>query len=180
MVGFGVFSWSVDKFVYGVLVLVKNIGIFFMMIGLIIVVMGLFVLEIVVLVVVFMSGNFNIVVGNVLGLNIINIGLVLGIIVLIKLLLVLFIMLKCEFLVLFVVNIIVVYFFFDGELSFCEGIILILLFIFVLVGMVWIFLLVEKGDFLMLEIFDEIFFEVEMGKVVMWIGVGLVLLLLSV
>ncbi|MCP3429793.1 calcium/sodium antiporter, partial [Alteromonas sp. LMIT007] len=87
--------------------------------------------------------------------------------------------LKREFPVLLAVNIIVVYFLYDGELSSREGIILILLFIFVLAGMAWISLLVEKGDPLMSETSDEIPSEVETGKAVMWIGVGLVLLPLS-
>ena len=52
-------------------------------------------------------------------------------------------------------------------------------FIFVLAGMAWISLLVEKGDPLMSETSDEIPSEVETGKAVMWIGVGLVLLPLS-
>lgn len=139
-VGLIVLSWSVDWFVYGVLVLVKNIGIFLMMIGLMIVVMGFLVFEIVVFVIVFVNGNMNIVVGNVLGFNIMNIVLVLGIIVLVKLLFVLLIILKCEFLVFFIILLIVIGFMFDGEFKFYEGIILLGLFIFVLVMMVWLLL----------------------------------------
>ena len=179
LVGLGVLSWSADKFVYGASALAKNIGISPMMIGLTIVAMGSSAPEIVVSAVASMSGNPNTAVGNALGSNITNIGLVLGITALIKPLLVSSTTLKREFPVVLAVNIIAVYFLVDGELSSREGIILILLFIFVLAGMAWISLLVEKGDPLMSETSDEIPSEVETGKAVMWIGVGLVLLPLS-
>lgn len=179
LVGLGVLSWSADKFVYGASALAKNIGISPMMIGLTIVAMGSSAPEIVVSAVASMSGNPNTAVGNALGSNITNIGLVLGITALIKPLLVSSTTLKREFPVLLAVNIIAVYFLYDGELSSREGIILILLFIFVLAGMAWISLLVEKGDPLMSETSDEIPSEVETGKAVMWIGVGLILLPLS-
>lgn len=179
LAGLAVLSWSADKFVYGASALAKNIGISPMMIGLTIVAMGSSAPEIVVSAVASINGNPNTAVGNALGSNITNIGLVLGITALIKPLLVSSSTLKREFPLLMVINVIAVYFLYDGELTSIEGVILILLFIFVLAGMAWISLLVDKGDPLMNETRDEIPTAVENSHAVMWIGLGLVLLPLS-
>ena len=179
LAGLAVLSWSADKFVYGASALARNIGISPMMIGLTIVAMGSSAPEIVVSAVASINGNPNTAVGNALGSNITNIGLVLGITALIKPLLVSSTTLKREFPLLLVINLIAVYFLYDGELSSQEGIILILLFIFVLAGMAWISLLVDKGDPLMNETSDEIPNAVETSHAVLWIGLGLVLLPVS-
>lgn len=179
LAGLAVLSWSADKFVYGASALARNIGISPMMIGLTIVAMGSSAPEIVVSAVASINGNPNTAVGNALGSNITNIGLVLGITALIKPLLVSSTTLKREFPLLLVINLIAVYFLYDGELSSLEGIILILLFIFVLAGMAWISLLVDKGDPLMNETSDEIPNAVETSHAVLWIGLGLVLLPVS-
>ena len=129
LAGLAVLSWSADKFVYGASALARNIGISPMMIGLTIVAMGSSAPEIVVSAVASINGNPNTAVGNALGSNITNIGLVLGVTALIKPLLVSSSTLKREFPLLLVINLIAVYFLYDGELSSLEGIILILLFI---------------------------------------------------
>lgn len=179
LVGLVVLSWSADRFVYGASALAKNIGISPMMIGLTIVAMGSSAPEIVVSAVASINGTPNTAVGNALGSNITNIALVLGITALVKPLIVSSSTLKREFPVLLVINLIAVYFLHDGMLSSVEGIILILLFIFVLAGMAWLSLLVEKGDPLMNETSDEIPSGVENSAAVMWIGAGLILLPLS-
>ncbi|NVK56919.1 MAG: calcium/sodium antiporter [Alteromonadaceae bacterium] len=179
LAGLAVLSWSADKFVYGASALAKNIGISPMMIGLTIVAMGSSAPEIVVSAVASINGNPNTAVGNAIGSNITNIALVLGITALVKPLLISSTTLKREFPVLLVINLIAVYFLHDSELTSVEGIILLLMFIFVLAGMAWLSLIVDKGDPLANEASDEIPTQVENGVAVMWIGAGLILLPVS-
>lgn len=179
LAGLAVLSWSADRFVFGASALAKNIGISPMMIGLSIVAMGSSAPEIVVSAVASINGNMNTAVGNALGSNITNIGLVLGITTLVKPLLVSSTTLKRELPVLILVNAIALGFMWDGQLDHLEGVILIGLFIFVLAGMGWLSLQVDKEDPLMAETNEELPKDVNTGAAVIWIGVGLVLLPLS-
>ncbi|QPG05170.1 calcium/sodium antiporter [Salinimonas marina] len=177
--GLGVLSWGADRFVYGASALAKNIGISPMMIGLTIVAMGSSAPEIVVAAMASVNGAPNTAVGNALGSNITNIGLVLAITALVKPLVVSSTTLKREMPALIVITLIAMAFLFNGRLAHVEGLILFGMFIFVLAGMAWLSLHVEKSDPLMAETVDEIPSDVNTGRAVLWIGVGLVLLPLS-
>nr|WP_220099433.1 calcium/sodium antiporter [Alteromonas lipotrueiana] len=177
--GLCVLSWGADRFVYGASALAKNIGISPMMIGLTIVAMGSSAPEIVVSAIASVNGAPDTAVGNALGSNITNIGLVLAITALVKPLVVSSTTLKREMPALIVITLIAMAFLFNGRLAHIEGLILFGLFIFVLAGMAWLSLHVEKSDPLMAETVDEIPSDENTGKAVLWIGVGLVLLPLS-
>ncbi len=164
---------------YGASALAKNIGISPMMIGLTIVAMGSSAPEIVVSAIASVNGAPDTAVGNALGSNITNIGLVLAITALVKPLVVSSTTLKREMPALIVITLIAMAFLFNGRLAHIEGLILFGLFIFVLAGMAWLSLHVEKSDPLMAETVDEIPSDENTGKAVLWIGVGLVLLPLS-
>lgn len=179
LLGLAVLSWAADRFVYGASALAKNIGVSPMMIGLTIVAMGSSAPEIVVSAVASLNGNMNTAVGNALGSNITNIGLVLGVTALVKPLLVSSTTLKRELPVLIVVNLIALYFLYDGNFRQGEGLILIGLFVFVLAGMAWLSLQVDKNDPLIAETNDEVPSNVSTGHAVIWIGVGLIMLPLS-
>ncbi|NMH60456.1 calcium/sodium antiporter [Alteromonas ponticola] len=179
ILGLIVLGWSADRFVYGASALARNIGVSPMMIGLTIVAMGSSAPEIVVSAIASANGNMNTGVGNALGSNITNVALVLGITALVKPLVVSSITLKREMPVLIIITLIAMGFMFDGELARSEGMILFGLFIFVLAGMAWLSLQVDKNDPLMAETADEIPKDVNTGAAVLWIGVGLLLLPLS-
>lgn len=179
LLGLAVLSWSADRFVYGASALAKNIGISPMMIGLTIVAMGSSAPEIVVSAIASANGNMNTAVGNVLGSNITNIALVLGATALVSPLVVRSLTLKREFPVLMIVTMLGMLFLHDGSLTSVEGIILLALFIFVLAGMAWISLEVDKEDPLVAETDGEIPSNVETKHAVLWIGVGILLLPLS-
>ncbi len=179
LVGLGILSWSADRFVYGASALAKNIGISPMMIGLTIVAMGSSAPEIVVSAMASVNGNMNTAVGNALGSNITNIALVLGITALFKPLTVASSTLKRELPALIVITLIAVAFLFDGELANYEGLILIVLFVFVLAMMGYLSLQAEKNDPLLAETEEEIPTDVPNHMALLWIGVGLVLLPLS-
>ncbi|MCU7553142.1 calcium/sodium antiporter [Alteromonas sp. ASW11-19] len=177
--GLAVLSWSADRFVYGASALAKNIGISPMMIGLTIVAMGSSAPEIVVSAIASINGNMNTAVGNAMGSNITNIALVLGITALVKPLCVSSTTLKREMPVLIIISLIAVFFMYDGSLEHYEGVILFGLFIFMLAGMAWLSLQVDKEDPLMAETADEIPKGVTNGWALIWIAAGLVLLPLS-
>jgi len=179
VVGLIVLSWGADRFVYGASALAKNIGISPMMIGLTIVAMGSSAPEIVVSAMASVNGSPDTAVGNALGSNITNIGLVLAITALVKPLTVSSTTLKREMPALLVITIIAMAFMFNGQLAHIEGLFLFGMFIFVLAGMAWLSLHVEKSDPLMAETTDEIPSNEHTGKAVLWIGVGLLLLPLS-
>ena len=179
ILGLVVLSWSADRFVYGASALAKNIGVSPMMIGLTIVAMGSSAPEIVVSAIASVNGNMNTAVGNALGSNITNIALVLGVTALVKPLLVSSTTLRRELPVLIVVNVIALAFMYDGRLAHIEGIILFGLFIFVLAGMAWLSLQVDKEDPLMAETTDEIPSGVNTSMALFWVGLGLILLPVS-
>lgn len=116
LVGFVLLVWSVDCFVDGVVVIFSYFGMFSLLIGVVVVGFGILVLEMVVLVLVAWEGNLNLVLGNGLGLNIVNIGLILGVIVLMVLLMVYFKIVCKELFILIVVGLIVGGMFWDGVL----------------------------------------------------------------
>lgn len=179
IIGLVILSWAADRFVYGASALAKNIGISPMMIGLTIVAMGSSAPEIVVSLIASVNGSPDTAVGNALGSNITNIGLVLAITVLVKPLVVSSTTLKREMPALLLITLLAMGFLYNGKLAHIEGLILFGLFIFVLAGMAWLSLQVDKEDPLMAETADEIPSGVNTGTAVMWIGIGLVLLPLS-
>ena len=179
VLGLIVLSWAADRFVYGASALARNIGISPMMIGLTIVAMGSSAPEIVVSAIASVNGAPDTAVGNALGSNITNIGLVLAVTALVKPLVVSSTTLKREMPALLVITLLAMGFLYNGKLAHFEGLILFGLFIFVLAGMAWLSLHVEKGDPLMADTVGEVPSGENTGRAVIWIGVGLVLLPLS-
>ena len=79
IVGFAVLSWSADRFLSGAAATATNLGVSNIVIGLTIVSLGTSAPEIVVALIAALEGNPILAVGNAIGSNIANIGLVLGI-----------------------------------------------------------------------------------------------------
>ena len=79
VVGFAALIWSADKFLSGAAATATNLGVSNIVIGLTIVSLGTSAPEIVVAVTAALEGNPILAVGNAIGSNIANIGLVLGI-----------------------------------------------------------------------------------------------------
>ncbi len=179
LVGLLVLSWSADRFVYGASALAKNLGVSPMMIGLTIVAMGSSAPEIVVSATASFDGAPNTGIGNAIGSNITNIAMVLGITALIKPLLVSSATLKREFPVLFFVCLVAAYFLHDGQFLFYEGVILLVMFALVLLGMGYLSIKVDKNDPLVDENELEIPSDVSTSAAVLWVIVGLVMLPLS-
>lgn len=136
--GFAVLIWGADRFVDGAANIATNLGISPLIVGLTIVGFGTSAPEMLVSALAAFDGAPAMGVGNAIGSNITNIGLVLGITILITPLTVNSASLKREFPMLALVMAIALYLVWDLELSHLDGVILFGGFIFTLFGMAYL------------------------------------------
>lgn len=165
-----------DRFVVGASALARNLGVSPLLIGLTIVAFGTSAPEIFVSIVASIYGKPGIAVGNALGSNIANVGLVVGVTALITPLEVHSATLKREYPILFIIMFVVACLFWDGDLNRFDGWVLLsglalLLGWFVRIGMT------QRSDGLMAEEFEaEIPSHMPMARAIFWVAVGLILL----
>jgi len=178
VIGIALLVWGADRFVDGAASVAKNLRVPPMVIGLTIVSLGTSLPEMIVAAMAALDGNRNLGIGNVLGSNIANIGLVLGITALIIPLSVKSMTLRREMPVLFMITVLAFALMSDGELGYMDGIMLIVSMVLLLV---WITRLgmKDRHDPLVEEFTESIPEAMSMGKSIMWFIVGLVLLIVS-
>lgn len=177
--GLGALVWSADKFVYGAAAFARNLGLPPMLIGLTIVAMGSSAPEMFVAATASMDGMTDTAIGNVLGSNIANITLILGITALLGAISVRSQTLLREIPLMLAATAIAGYFLHDGVLTRMEGVMLMGLF-FILMGyLIWHGLTNKKTDPMAAEADDEIPSNVPTYKAVLWLIVGIILLPLS-
>ncbi|MCK8046754.1 calcium/sodium antiporter [Shewanella sp. 1CM18E] len=177
--GLGALVWSADKFVYGAAAFARNLGLPPMLIGLTIVAMGSSAPEMFVAATASLEGMTDTAIGNVLGSNIANITLILGITALLGAISVSSQTLKREIPMMLVATLIVGYFLYDGFLTRVEGISLLVLFIALMGYLIWHGLHSKNRDALAEEAAEEIPADVPTAKAIFWLVVGMVLLPLS-
>lgn len=175
--------WSADKFVFGASSLARNMGISPMVIGLTIVAMGSSAPEMMIAATASLNGNIDTAIGNALGSNITNIALVLGITALIQPLTVSSTTVKREIPLILAITAIACWFLLDSELSFIEGLILIIGFAVYIITLLVVTLRRTKNkpsdDPLIIEAESEVPEAVSTTLSVLWLIVGMVLLPLS-
>jgi cation:H+ antiporter len=178
VLGFVALIWSADKFLSGAAATATNIGVSKMMIGLTVVSVGTSAPEIVVASMAALDGNSLLAVGNAIGSNIANIGLVLGITAIITPLPFSANVLRKELPWLLGATFLAVILLFDRRLDFVDGIILLL-------GLTYILwqLMASQSDpeYSTEAISDELDDLPEMTnrQSIFWLTVGLIVLLLS-
>ncbi|MEH6591721.1 MAG: calcium/sodium antiporter [Halioglobus sp.] len=136
LVGFIILIWSADLFVAGAASLAENIGMSPTIIGLTIVSLGTSAPEVLVSITAAMSGAGEMAIGNAIGSNIANIGLVLGVTVLVAPLFVHSSCMRREVPTLLLATFAVGVLLLDGELSMLDGIIMLLTLTFILFQMI--------------------------------------------
>lgn len=136
LVGFVILIWSADLFVAGAASLAENIGLSPTIIGLTIVSLGTSAPEVLVSITAAMAGAGEMAIGNALGSNIANVGLVLGVTVLIAPLCVHSSCMRQEMPTLLVVTFAVGLLLLDGELSRVDGYLMMAALVFILVQMI--------------------------------------------
>jgi len=177
-VGVALLVWGADLFVDGASSVAKNMRVPPMVIGLTIVSIGTSLPEMIVAAMAALDGNRDLGIGNALGSNVANIGLVLGITALIIPLTVKSMTLRREMPVLFVVTFLAFALMADGELSFNDGLILVAGLVMLLAWMTRIGMK-DRHDPLIEEFTDAIPDNLSMGKSVLFFIVGLVVLIAS-
>lgn len=125
--GLALLIWSADKFVEGATSIASRLGVSTMIIGITIVGFGTSAPEILVSVVAVLEETPDIAIGNALGSNLANIGLILGVTALVTPLPIAKIILNREFPLLLVATGIMGWCLFDGKLDAVDGILLIVL-----------------------------------------------------
>ena len=178
LIGFTLLVWGADKFVYGASATASNLGVSPLIIGLTIVGFGTSAPEILVSVMAAIDGNPGLAVGNALGSNITNIGLVLGITAIITPLAVKSNILRREYPLMFIVMLVALALITDNHLSRLDGIILLVGLVLVMLWMVILGMKKNRVDPLEKEFAQEIP-HISMGKALFWVLVGLAILLLS-
>lgn len=175
--------WSADKFVFGASSLARNFGISPMIIGLTIVAMGSSAPEMMIAGTASLQGNPDTAIGNAIGSNITNIALVLGITALLHPLTVSSSTIKREIPLILAITALAYLMLFDNELSFYEGLTLIVGFVVYIVSLLVITLKRAKNnrvdDAMIIEAEQEVPDAIGTGLSVFWLVIGMVLLPLS-
>ena len=127
LIGFVVLVWSSDKFIAGAASIASNYGMSKLLIGLTIVAFGTSAPEMLVSLVAALNGANDIAVGNALGSNITNVGLVLGITVMITTIPVNKRLIRFDLPILFFVMLVSTLILLDYKITFYESLILVFL-----------------------------------------------------
>lgn len=179
LVGFVLLIWSADRFVDGAAVSAKYAGIPSLLIGMIVVGFGTSAPEMLVSAMAAADGSPELALGNALGSNIVNIGLILGITALIAPIAVHSNIVKKELPLLLVVSVLFALLIVDGGLSrFDAGVLLLGFFSF----MGWSIYsgLKSKNDSLATDVEQELNVQtMSLKAAIVWLVVGLVVLIIS-
>jgi cation:H+ antiporter len=176
--GFALLVWGADRFVVGASATARNLGVSPLIIGLTIVGFGTSAPEMLVSAIAAASGNPNLGIGNALGSNITNIGLVLGITALVTPLAVHSETLKREFPILFAIMVVALLLLVDSKMDRLDGIILLSGMGVMLYWMTSLGLRERKvGDPMESEYIDEIPAHMPMAQAMLWLVVGMAVLL---
>ncbi|MEZ8019922.1 calcium/sodium antiporter [Vibrio splendidus] len=180
IIGLGFLVWSADKLVYGAAALARNFGISPLVIGMTILAMGSSAPEMMVSATAALDGKTDTAVGNVLGSNIANIALILGITALIKPLSISSGVIRRELPLMIGVTLLAGALLWDNHLGFYEGVLLFVLFAAFLFAMLQISRSEKKnGDAFLEEQESEVPEGVSNPKAAMWVVVGLIVLPLA-
>ena len=179
IVGLVLLVWSSERFVIGASATARNFGISPLLIGLAIVGIGTSAPEIFVSGTAALRGNPGLSIGNAIGSNIANIGLVIGITALLAPLSVRSRTLKREFLIMFVVLLLAGVLLLDQSLSRVDGVILMIGFVALMGLMCAIAFHARRTDPLSDEFAQEIPESMSTMLATTWLLIGLIVLLLS-
>ena len=176
--GFVLLAWSADRFVVGASAMAYNLKVSPLVIGLTIVGLGTSAPEMLVSALASWQGNSGLAVGNALGSNIINTGLILGFTAMVIPLNVHSSILRRELPVLLLVMVVALLLLLDGTLGRLDGILLLAGMVVMLIWMVRLGRTSPTGaDPMSAEFADEIPTTLSMGRAVFWLIVGGLVLL---
>ena len=169
--------WGADRFVHGAAAMARNLGVAPLMIGLTIVSFATSAPEILVSVVASLRGEPDLAIGNAIGSNIANIGLVLGAVALIRPIELTSATLRREMPALLAVSLLTVALFLDSQLNRVDGFVLLTGLVIVVIWLVRLGLRSSSTDPLQADFEAEIPKGMKMKAAVIWLVVGLAALL---
>jgi len=179
LLGFVVLVWSADKFVEGAAATAKHAGMPSLLIGMVIVGFGTSAPEMVVSAMAALDGNPDLALGNAIGSNIVNTGLILGITALIAPIAVNSKIVRSELPLLILIGLVSGFLFWNGALTRVEASILLIGF-FALIGWSVFAAMRGRGDELEKETEQELeAHAMPLGKALFWVAAGLILLIVS-
>jgi cation:H+ antiporter len=173
LIGLLLLIWGADRFVHGAGATARNLGIAPLMIGLTIVAFATSAPEILVSVVAALRGEPDLAVGNALGSNIANIGLVLGTVALIRPIELKSATLRREMPALLAVSLLTVALFLDSYLSRVDGFVLLTALVIVLIWLARLGFRSAAGDPMKTDFEAEIPTHLPMKRAIFWLIVGI-------
>jgi cation:H+ antiporter len=177
--GFILLVWSADRFVDGAAATAKHAGMPSLLIGMVIVGFGTSAPEMVVSAMAALDGNPDLALGNAIGSNIVNTGLILGVTALIAPIMVQSKIVRKEIPLLLLIGLLFGYFLWDCALTRFEAVLLLVGF-FVLIGWSILSAMKGKGDSLEGEMEQELVAHaMPIKKAIFWLVLGLLLLIVS-
>ncbi|ONF44502.1 calcium/sodium antiporter [Marinobacter lutaoensis] len=177
--GFVLLVWSADRFVEGAAATARHAGMPSLLIGMVIVGFGTSAPEMVVSAMAALDGNPDLALGNALGSNIVNTGLILGVTALVAPIAVHSKIVRRELPLLFAIGLLSGALFWNGSLDRPEALLLLVGF-FGLVGWTIFTARRGRGDSLETETEQELSAHpMTLGKAIFWLVAGLVLLVAS-
>jgi cation:H+ antiporter len=179
ILGFVAVIWSADRFVFGAASLARNLGVPPLIIGLTIVGFGTSAPEILVTGIAAWEGNPALGIGNAIGSNITNIGLVIGTTALVMPLLVTSDTLRREFPILFAITTIALAMMMDGKFDRADGVVLLFGFILMIYWMLRVALRSRRSDPMVEEFRDAVPSNVTPMASLGWLIAGLLVLMAS-
>ena len=179
IVGLLFLIWGADRFVHGAAATARNLGIPPLLIGLTIVALATSAPEILVSVVASLRGEPDLAIGNAIGSNIANIGLVLGVVALLRPVELKSATLRREMPALLAVSLLTVSLFLDSYLGRVDGLVLLAGLVIVMIWLIRLGFRSSAGDPLQAEFDAEIPKHMSMRVAVFWLVVGIATLLLG-
>ncbi|MCK5425652.1 MAG: calcium/sodium antiporter [Emcibacter sp.] len=179
IIGLGLLTWGADRFVDGAAATARKLGMAPLLVGLTILALGTSAPEILVSALSAYRGEPDLAIGNALGSNIVNIGLVLGVVALIKPIELTSATVRREMATLLAVSLLVVALFLDGTLSLIDGLILLSALFLVIFWMIKIGFRSSENDPIIADFEAEIPQFKNMKITLFWLITGLVTLLVG-
>ena len=171
--------WGADRFVLGAGAAARNMGIAPLLIGLTVVAFATSAPEILVSIVASLRGEPGLAMGNAIGSNIVNIGLVLGVVAIIRPIQLRSATLRREMPALLAVSLLTVSLFLDQHLSRVDGLVMLTGLVIVMIWLVRLGLRSESDDPIKREFEAEIPSHVSNKAAIIWFVVGLAALLVG-
>ena len=179
IVGLVLLIWGADRFVHGAAAFARNLGVAPLMIGLTIVAFATSAPEILVSAVAALRDETDLAIGNAIGSNIANIGLVLGTVALVRPIELRSATLRREMPALLAVTLLTIALFLDSTLNRVDGLVLLTGLVIVIIWLVRLGLRSSASDPLQADFDAEIPKDMKTRTAVIWLIIGLGALLLG-